>query len=421
MSWLTEWTNNTNRGVTTASRTLDRIFPAEESGQSLTVTCGDDAQRAAVFRHILARCVNAGMPAVVLYAGDAFERQLRLFGGVRYVNFGQRVYSPLYGMTADEALQVLKMEFRSSAHTGWQPFERAALEAYVYLLWELNYPITLDNLLWLVRLESRDLMAVIRQTATDRLTAEQRARRCSQFAPWLTQQAGMTVSVQNAVLERVQNLQDEVAALWTDDHRDHRVSILAARNAGGVLAIRIDSGRADGPGCSYLAKELEFAAAGGAPFLLACCDVILPGGSEMNKLLQTGMRGPRFVCGRHLPLLYDGMDWTAMIGTGGQLLILNCGGAGAGETYTRLLGNYLETIETERRGRSRRLLELFGVSNVDVTVSERWSPKVSTDDLTRYPRGGVLWSRGADRILVIPDLHLEEYYPEAAANAALQP
>lgn len=412
MSWLTDWTNDTNRGVTTASRELERIFPPEQNNQSLTVTCGNSEQRAAVFRHILARCVNAGMPAIVLYSGDAFERQLQLFDGIRYVDFGYRVYSPLYGMTADEALQVLKTDFDPAPHTDWRPFERAALEAYVQLLWELSYPITLDNLLWLVRLESRDLMAVIRQTATGRLTAEQRERRCNQFAPWLTQQAGMTVSVRNTVMERIQNLQDEVAMFWADDHIDHRISILAARNAGGVLAIRIEGGRADGPGCGYLAKELEFAAAGGAPFLLACCDVALPGGCAMNRLLQTMGRGPRFICGQHLPLLYDGMDWTAMAGVCGQLLILNCAGAGTGEAYMNLLGNYLETIETERRGRSRRLLELFGVHNVDVTVSERWSPRVSPDDLTRYPGGGVLWSSGADRILVIPNLHLEDYTPD---------
>lgn len=395
--------NAENRMVDTTDRSsLAELLPRERSWEDTTVTCGTPSQRSEVFYHILHRTVSAGMPAVVFYSTDEIERQLRLYSGTVFLNPGRQRYMPLLGMSSQEAMSAL---CPSGSSRDWAIAESEALRQYLNLLPRLGLPVSMRHLLWLIRLDRDSFTAFVNHS---RLTEAERSAVLRQTASYY----GGAQPVIQLLSARVETLGLAVAQEYIydpDGSASDCTSILEAVRSNSVLAIRLDASAPSRSGMDLLCQELRIARNENNPFLLACCDLIIPEGSPLAGQLQISGSGmTTFLSTDHAPNAFTSQRsdyWRGMLR--GSLLVLHCGNPGTAAAYEELFGTYQRIKTTKTTNYNRRALSIIGTFGNATITSEETVPRIRQQTLSGNPRGGVFRApNGNGRLLVVGDLGL---------------
>lgn len=394
--------NSENRMVETTDRaSLADLLPRDRQWEDVCVTCGTAHQRGEVFYYVLNRAVSAGMPAVIFYSTDEIERRLNLYSGTVFLNPGRQRYMPLLGMNAQQAMSALSP---GSGAADWEIGEAEALQMYLDLLVRLGLPVSLRHLLWLARLDRDSFTAYLRASSLPEAEKERILQRSASFYGGLR-------PVNLLVSNRAETLGLSVAREYLYEPYGTAAdcsSILTAIRSSSVLAIRVDATAPSRDGLNLLCQELQIARGLGIPFLVACCDLIIPEGSALARQLQLSGSGmTTFLSTDHAPNAFPSQRadyWRGMLR--GSLLVLNCNNPGMAASYEELFGNYQRIKTTKTRNYNRRALSILGTFGSATITAEETVPRVRQQALCGNPRGGVFSDAGSNELLIVGDLGL---------------
>lgn len=395
------WDNRRNKEIIQVGNVkVTDWIPDSLIRESFAVFGGALDQRAIAVDQGIARCYGK-MGIVVIHNNDYLEQIIRCIGQnhpnligeypdtpVCIVNGQNPCYEPLLGLDASRTIETIYPEDTINGNISIQQQHLSAngLLQYLNIIQYKNFPISLDNLLYLCGLNMEDLDRVELSTLSPHLAKD--------ISAVLTQD-----NIAQQVRADLNNFAVQLdGRIWSRYAEPTNISIIEAVKAKGLISIRVPGN--NNAINNYLANEIFSLMNDNYPFLLVI-DSVNIGQSLLRKAivnpsncLSVILSGSSLfeLCG------IEENDNTGLLSNVQEVILFQCPNVQVAKQYSELVGEYLRKFDSYGENSHKGAFDIFAGHGKGIQTGEQLFARIRPEELVSLGSGAVLIDQVSGKI-----------------------
>lgn len=360
----------------------------------IVVLEGNSKQRNAVALRGIDCCLGK-VGVIVIHNNDSLEEELNLTPQrnpqlinncpglkVSFVNNDNMGYEPLYEMSVERALDVFYPDDGTNGITGEQrSVRREVLEKYLHI----------------VKMETGNLSLNYLKTLCDLSPEEFRYHHLGGFSEKEAEDIYRTLITDS----KYRDVRADINAfattcsdrIWHKQAGDefNTVSLVSAVRAVGLISVKLSSN--NNTILNYLADEINYLIDMGESFLLVVDNLSINKTRLQEVLKNPYLKMATIVSEESGGDLADGENGSteyAIINKATKVIVFKCANVEVAKKYSAMVGQYLEVIVGEQKGKHRGAFDFFSGHDKGIHLAKELADRVKPTKLAALGQGALL-------------------------------